>query len=154
MEDRELIWVPKKLKEDWELAFSEEEKIKVFYKAIEDKKIDIKTEIESLEEQVLIFKGIGLKYKNELEKVYNEQSQYIEKIWSEFNVGDKIYKQAKKINNDLAPISEAISNINSNLKGLSIYKVQDLIDLIEKFNSMSDKDKQLFKLLIDKEKED
>ena len=153
MEDRELLWVPKKLKEDWEKAFSEEEQIKIFYKAIEDKKFDIKNEIESLDEQVLIFKGIGLKYKNEFEKVYSEQAQQIEKIWMDFNCGDKIYKQAKKIKDDLAPISECISSINSTLNNLSIYKIQDLINLIEKFNSMSDKDKELLKLLIDKEKE-
>ena len=72
MDEKELLWVPTELKKAWDNSESEEEKKKVFFKAIEDKKIDVKSQIESLEDDVLLFKGIGIRYKTELEKVYNK----------------------------------------------------------------------------------
>jgi hypothetical protein len=97
MEDKELVWVSKEIKETLDKAESQEEQERIFYKVIEDKKIDIKTQIESLEDDVLLFKGLGIKYKNELEKIYNQQSEQLEKLWENFNADDKIYKQTKKI---------------------------------------------------------
>jgi hypothetical protein len=87
MDNQELIWVTTELKKEWDKANSEEEQTKVFLKAIENREIDIIGQIEGLEEDVFLFKGIGIKYKTELEKVYNEQSSQLEKIWEDFNCG-------------------------------------------------------------------
>lgn len=149
MSDKELIWVPKELKDAWDKVESEEEQKKVFFRAIEDRKLDIKNQIESLEEEVLLFKGIGIRYKTELEKIYNEQSAQLEKIWEDFNAGDKIYKQAKKIENDLRPIILTIQQINNSISNFSTYKIEKLIEVIDKFSRMSDNEKHMIKVLID-----
>lgn len=150
---KELIWVTEEFKKEWDNLNSEEEQKKMFFKAIENKKLDVKHEIESLEEEVLIFKAIGLRYKSELEKVYNEQSSQLEKIWEEFNCGDKIYKQALQIKEDLKPIVETIRSINREFDNVSTYKIENLISVIEKFNSMTHSDKQLLTILLNNQKE-
>lgn len=149
MSEKDLIWVSKDLKEAWEKAESEEEQKKIFFRAIEDRKLDIKNQIECLEDEVLLFKGLGIRYKTELEKIYNEQSQQLEKIWEEFNAGDRIYKKAKKIQNDLQPIVATINLINSSLSSISTYKIESLIEVIDKFNRMTEEDKTLLKVLIE-----
>ena len=153
MDNKELIWVTTELKEAWEKAGSEEEQTKEFLKAIENKKIDVKCQIESLEEDVLLFKGIGIKYKTELEKVYNEQSNQLEKIWEDFNASDKIAKQSQKIKNALSPIVETIKSINKELDSVSTYKIENLISVIEKFNHMTESDKKLLEVLLNSQKE-
>ena len=97
MESKELIWVPKELKEAYEKAESEEEQKKIFFKAIEDRKLDIKNEIENLNDEMLLFKGIGIEYKTQLRSVYEEQSKQIDKIWDDFSSDGKILKQVKGI---------------------------------------------------------
>jgi len=152
MDGKELIWVSTELKEVWDKAGSEEEQTKVFLRAIEDRKIDVKCQIEALEEDVLLFKGIGIKYKTELEKVYNEQSLQLEKIWEDFNCSDKIAKQAQKIKSTLSPVIETMKSINKEFDSVSTYKVENLISVIEKFNNMGTEDKRLLEILLNSRK--
>jgi hypothetical protein len=154
MNGQELIWVPVELKEAWEKATSEEEQKKIFFKAVDDRKLDIKNQIECLEDELLIFKGIGLRYKTELEKVYEEQSDKAGKIWETFNAGDKLFNQAKAINDSLRPVASTINEINEKLSAINTYKIENAITLIEKFNCMSEGTKGMFKLLINNEKGD
>jgi hypothetical protein len=153
MDNKELLWVPVELKEAWDKAGSEEEQTKIFLKAIENKKLDVKCQIESLEEDVLLFKGIGIRYKNELEKVYNEQSTQLEKIWEDFNCGDKIARQAQKIKSTLSPVIETMKSINKEFDSVSTYKVENLISVIEKFNNMTAADKKLLEILLNSQKQ-
>ena len=148
MNGKELLWVSTELKEAWDKADSDEEQSKIFLKAIEDKKIDVKYQIENLEEDVLLFKGIGIRYKIELEKVYNEQSNQLEKMWEDFNCNDKIAKQAQKIKNTLSPVIEIMKSINKEFDSVSTYKVENLISVIEKFNNMTSTDKKLLEILL------
>ena len=152
MMEKELVWVSKEIKEALEKAESQEEQEKIFFKVIEDRKFDIKTQIESLDDDVLLFKGIGIKYKTELEKIYNQQSEQLEKLWEDFNAGDRIYKQAKQIEKDLQPIVNTIELINKRLSDISTWKIENMIDLINKFNNMSDSTKEMLKILIESEK--
>jgi hypothetical protein len=152
MDGKELIWVSEELKKEWDKANSEEEQTKVFLKAIENRKIDIKGQIEGLEEDVLLFKGIGIKYKTELEKVYNEQSSQLEKIWEDFNCGDKIAEQVRKIKSTMSPVIETMKSINKEFDSVSTYKVENLISVIEKFNNMTDSDKKLLEVLLNNQK--
>jgi len=152
MNGQELIWVPVELKEAWDKAGSTEEQSKVFLKAIEDKKLDIKYEIDSLEEDVLLFKGLGIRYKTELGKVYDEQSAQLEKMWEDFNCGDRIEKQVRVIKNTLSPIVEIMKNINKEFDSVSTYKIENLISVIEKFNNMTTTDKKLLEILLNNQK--
>jgi hypothetical protein len=152
MDKQELIWVPVELKEAWEKATSEEEQKRIFFQTIENRKLDIKNQIECLEDELLIFKGIGLKYKTELEKVYEEQSDKVSKIWEDFNVGDKLFSQAKAINDSLRPVVNTINEINEKLSAISTYRIENMISLIEKFNCMSEGTKKMLELLISNEK--
>ena len=152
MMEKELVWVSKEMKEALEKAESQEEQEKIFFKAIEDRKLDIKTQIENLEDDVLMFKAVGLRYKTELEKIYVGQSEQLEKLWKDFNAGDRIYKQAKQIEKDLQPVVNTIDLINKRLSDISTWKIENMIDLINKFNNMSDSTKEMLKILIESEK--
>jgi len=152
MDGKELVWVTTELKEALDKASSDEEQTKIFLKVIEDKKIDVKYQIESLEEDVLLFKGIGIRYKIELEKIYNEQSLQLEKMWEDLNCGDKIEKQVRKIRSTLSPVIETMKSINKEFDSISTYKVENLISVIEKFNNMTATDKKLLEILLNSQK--
>jgi len=148
-EQKELIWVSKEVKETIEKMESDQEKLKLVDKMINDRKLDITYAIESLDDDLLVFKAFSLKYKTELQKVYDEQSDKLEKLFE--NCGDiqsKMYLKIEETKTKLEPIISKIKSINETLEKVNTYKIERLIELIEKFNRMSEEDKKLFEILI------
>lgn len=149
MNDKELIWVPAKLKETLEKMNSDEEQLKIVEKYINDRKLDISNDIEALDDDLLRFKAFALKYKTEIKAVYNEQSDILYKLFEDCgDIQSKMYLKIEETKKKLNPITEKIKEINFVLDKINIYKIEKVIELIEKFNRMSEEDKRLFEILI------
>jgi len=149
LEQKELIWVSKEVKTIFESLDSDHEKLKIVDDLIKNRKLDITYAIESLDDDLLVFKAFSLKYKTELQKVYDEQSDKLEKLFE--NCGDiqsKMYLKIEETKTKLNPITDKIKAINETLDKVNTYKIEKLIELIEKFNRMSEEDKRLFEILI------
>jgi len=148
-DNKELIWVPKEVKETIEKMESDQEKLKVVDKMINDRKLDITFAIEALDDDLLRFKAFSLKYKTELQKVYEEQSDKLEKLFEDCgDIQSKMYHKIEETKDKLDPITSKIKSINETLEKINTYKIERVIDLIEKFNRMSEEDKRLFEILI------
>jgi len=129
------------------------QKEKLYFEAIEHKKRDIKNEIECLEEDMLLFKAFGMRYKRELEEAYQKQSEVIEKLWTDFNASDHIYNKIKPIKEQISYISDSVKEIERKIKYADVSRLEKACDVIERFNRMSVEDKQILKQMFLKEDE-
>ena len=149
MSNKELIWVPKEIKEVLEKMDSDNEKLRIVDEYINNRKIDITYSIEALDDDLLRFKAFSLKYKTELQKVYQEQNDKLEKLFEDCgDIQSKMHLKIEETKNKLDPIVSKIKSINETLDKVNTYKIEKVIELIEKFNRMSEEDKRLFEMLI------
>ena len=149
MSNKELIWVPKEIKEVLEKMDSDNEKLRIVDEYINNRKLDITYSIEALDDDLLRFKAFSLKYKTELQKVYQEQGDKLEKLFEDCgDIQSKMHLKIEETKNKLDPIVSKIKSINETLDKVNTYKIEKVIELIEKFNRMSEEDKRLFEMLI------
>lgn len=152
---KELSWdekeygvFPKKWLDELKKIESLEEQERYFFKAIEDRKLDIIKEIGYLEDSLLMFKAFGIKYKNEFEKVYKEQQEQLEKFYEEVTMPDHLYQKTKEISKEVGNINDIIKNINDSIQYLEVGKLERALCAIEKFNTMSAEEKQILEQLL------
>ena len=151
-EDMEYMMVPRALANKLEEATDRKSQEAIFFKAVEEKKIDIRREIEALDDDLLLFKAFGTKYKNELDKIYNEQYSKIEETWSKLSAGDSIYRKLNSLNDCVKGITNTLDDVDSKIKYLSVSKLESALELIDRFNRMSDGDKSIMKTLMEVDK--
>ena len=88
---------------------------------------------------------VDAQYRPQIEKKVQE----IEKISSE---ADKTFKKldsvAESLNNKMKIANESLSRIYGNIKSINLYDLERLIGLLDKYNSMSEKEKELMKILL------
>lgn len=149
MDDKELIWVSKGMAKRYQEIESDEKKLELVEKLINDRKSDIKDTIASLDDDLLLFKAFATRYKIEFEKVAKEQNEQMNTVFDNCTyVGDAIYVKVKEVTNKLKPISDEIKNINKCLADVSTYKLETMFTLVEKFSRMSSEEKEMFRLLL------
>jgi len=156
MSDKELIWVQKDLAQKFNNLSSSEEQEKLVTNIINDKKLDITNEMEYLEENLLMFKGVCLKHKNELTKVYNEETSKLEDMYD--HVGEMrqgIDKSAKQLTDALIPLQKTVSDLKNDMKSISdelkhinVYGIERFLELVDKINAMDEGSKEMLKFLM------
>lgn len=149
--DTEFIRIPKTWIEAITEADSKVEQERIFYKVINDRKLDIAYAIESMDDDLLQFKAYGLRYQNALEKIYAEQCEKIEKVWDNFNVQDKLYDKIKELEGKLRPTVSTIKEISQNLERIDTYRLKETIDLLNTFSNMNDENKDILRMLLSRE---
>ena len=158
--EKELIWVPKKLADEYAKYETVQEQERLVKELINRKKINIENENEHLEEQMLQFKSVCLAHRRELEKAYTEESSKVEQLF--LDLGDyskKVRDSAEKLAGQIRPLSEEIENIEKNvssikkqLHGLDVFAVERLVDLASKLNQMDEGTKQIMQFLLNEYK--
>lgn len=147
---KELSWdeceytkIPKEWHEKLKKMQSYEEQEAFFFKAIEDKKKDIKSEIENMEDSLVEFKAFGLRYKRELEKIYNEQQEQLVNMWEELNLGDSLYEKVKEMRSKIKPLIDDVNTVKDGLKGVDTYRIEQLIKVMREYEYLSSSQKEL-----------
>lgn len=111
---------------------------------------DTDTMGQCLEDNFLAFKLHSKKVRDEYEKAVSEELEKTEKVWEKC---DELIHDSKpsieKAVNSIASLRKEIDNINSALDKISVYKAEKLIELVEKYNSMSDEDKEIMSKLLE-----
>lgn len=152
--EKELIWVDKDLAKQYQELDSDTKKAELVNELIKQKKIDITDDIQNLDDDLLRFRAFVLNYSTEFKKAYDEQANRIYEIWEEcVEPIEKIDKKTLAIKKDIYSISNDVEELADKLKNLNIYKIERLIELIEMYNRMSENDKEIFKLILDRDKE-
>lgn len=119
-------------------------------KTIEKITNDTKWLNECLDDNFLEFKLHSKKIREEYENAVNDELEKTEIVWDKC---DQLIRDSKPTIDKAASLIEGllstIRKINSNLDGISIWKIEKMIELIEKFSKLTEEEKNMFKILLD-----
>ena len=148
-EDKELIWISKELAEEYKRLDTDIEKSNMVNEIIRKKRIDINDDLEYLEEDLIRFKGFALSYASKFQEAYKEQGLKIEKIWDDCQEPiEKVRAETNKVKKEIGGILDVVKNISHSLENLDTYKLESIIKIIDKYNMMTDEDKEIFSLIL------
>lgn len=104
---------------------------------------------ECLDDKFLSFKLHAKKVRDEYESAVNEAIEKTESVW--IKCEEKVNQSQptiNKINKEVDKLLSAVNQLNENLENVSFYRTEKLLELIEKFNRMSDEDKAVLTKLV------
>ena len=156
MEEKDLVWLPKSIVDKVKQLDTVEEADKLIQEYIKKKKADFNDDLENLDEDVLLFKSVCLKHRNELKKVYDEQSDLLDKLWEDCgDMGSKIHRHAKALAEELKPITAEVNALKTSihevkrlLDTVNFYPPHTLIQVTESVARMDDSTKELLRDLL------
>jgi vacuolar-type H+-ATPase subunit I/STV1 len=160
MEEKDLVWLPKSVAVKVKQIETVEEADSMIQEYIKTKRQDFIRELENLDDDVLTFKGVCLKHRQELKKVYDEQADLLDKLWEDCgDMGSKIHRHAKAIAAELAPLTAEVKSLKTSIEEVkklihevSFYPAQQFVSTVESVARMDDKTKGLLRDLLDLKK--
>ena len=160
MEEKDLVWLPKSVADKVKQIETVEEADRLIQEYIQLKRESFKHELDNLDDDVLIFKGACLKHRTELKKVYNEQSDLLDKLWEDCgDMGSKIHRHAAALAAELEPLTAEVKSLKSSIEEVKrligqvdFYPQQTFIQAVESIARMDDKTKGLLRDLLDMKK--
>ena len=157
MEEKDLVWLPKSVADKVKQIETVEEADSMIQEYIKTKRQDFIRELENLDDDVLTFKGVCLRHRQELKKVYVEQADLLDKLWEDCgDMGSKIHKHAVAMAAELAPLTAEVKSLKSSIEEVkkligqvNFYPQQTFIQTVESVARMDDKTKGLLRDLLD-----
>ena len=147
--EREYIYVTKKLAEMVKSVTEPEEYERTIIKYMEEVKGDLRLNIESLDEDVTLFKAFMIeakkRFKEAKEAQLKESYELQESYEQELGV---IRNRVDSFKNELRPLIEDLKEINSLFSQIKTYDISKLCDVIERYSSLSKDNKEMMDFLI------
>ena len=104
----------------------------VILQFIKDCKKDLQTEIESVDEDVLIFRGVLAKARQAFQQTRDEYLDSSYKIWEDSDKKLPIVKdKIQKLTNQLNPLKKELDEINKVLKSIDTFNIEKLVKFIK-----------------------
>lgn len=157
MDNKELIWVEKEFAKKYNILDKESGKNEERLKALDDyietvaekTREDFKANLESLEEDVAIYKGLNLKVKQSFEKAKNESLSASYTLWEEYQKElPSLEKKVKVLTDKLTPLAATINQLNELMGKIDTFNIEKLIDAIEKMSGLYGRQKNMITFLI------
>jgi len=157
MSDKELIWVSKDLAESFNKLDTTQEQEIMVKKIIENKRLDLESEYDLLEESMLVFKGVCLKHKNDLDSVYKEQSQKLYGLWEDMGDvssevkkhSDSLKSQLNGLKSEVDSVASSTNHLEKQLSNLNVHSAGRVVELAKTISNMDDSTKSIMKFLVD-----
>jgi len=131
--EKELAWLPKSLCSKLKRSQDKGEQEKMILDFISQSERDLEYSIESLEDDVIRFKGAMLKARKEFEIAKDEQLNSNYELWEKFDKElPKVEQKVKTIVAKLEPIRNEIDSINTLLSKVESYKIDNFVETLEK----------------------
>lgn len=157
MEGQELIWVNKELAERWKTMTAkqatrdEQEKVLNEYMDTVLVKIreEYKSNLESLEEDALMFTGLMLKVKQAFGKAKDEHLLASYELWEKFQ--DEIPSVSKKteaIIKTLKPLKDELTEINTLIGKINTWNIDELAKSVDLIANMYGANKEMVEFLV------
>jgi methyl-accepting chemotaxis protein len=113
-------------------------------------KAELKYGLEHLDESVIEYKGLMLKAKKSFREAKEEQLKSSYELWEKFDeelpkIGNQVQQVVKKLN----PLTQELQQINELVNSINTHRLDNILETVEKFNSMSTSAKKTIKFLID-----
>lgn len=152
-EKKELVWVTEEAAKRYNAINNQADKIKYFNEYIENikgrSKEEFRANLDSLDEDVAIYKGLMLNVKQAFEKAKIEQLSTSYEMWEKFEKEmPGIKEKTQKMVNILNPLSEKLKEIDGFMKTIRTYEFEEMIKVIEKFAGLYGNNKNMMEFLI------
>ena len=139
------IYVPIEFAERYENLTSTNAQALLATEILEAKKLNIKAELDQLEDDALRFKAVCVTHKAALEDVYKEQEAKLnELIDSMWDVMPKAKENAKRAAAEIKPIADEVrelnkqlENLQDNMRHLNIWRAQEFITAVDQISKLS-----------------
>jgi chromosome segregation ATPase len=148
-EERDLVWLPVKLaKQVKGLQDNGEEYEKIIISYIDASKREVQANLESLEEDLLQYRGLMVKAKQEFKKAKDEQLEASYALWQEFdkelpNTREKV----ETLKNELQPIKDQVDELSQSLNSISTYQIKDFLEVLQSISQYLSYDSDTGKML-------
>lgn len=109
MSEQELIWVPKHIKEKYDEVQDKNQQDKIILDWLEQCRNDIHSHLETLDDDVLYFRGMMAKARQDFKKAKDEQLAQLGEIWEGYEVD--ISNLDKKINSAKERIGKLVDEV-------------------------------------------
>lgn len=154
-EEREYVWIPKKLLPKWEFVKDilrlKGEDIQKAIDELSGETTCLTTD--NLDTTLLEMKLHAQKVRDQYKQCVDEELEKTNELWEACE--EKVYDSRTKIKQIKSFFDEVISDINQidkKLKDLPLYKLRETMDLLDRFKSYTDEDKQKIAMLLGIEK--
>ena len=158
MNEKEYVYVEKKLAEKIKRLGTEEEQIeKEVLCYIEKTKKDISNQVEYLDDDILMFKGKLASYKKAFKEAYNTAEKEMYFFWEDFD--KKLSDRYKKLDSKFSSISKTldrefqqrahqVETLSKRLESINTYNFERIITFLQSFETLSPESKELFAKLV------
>ena len=148
-EKRSFVWLPESLAKKIKEAESEEKQLLFVNKYLEECKIDMRSEIESLDEDLLIFKSKMLTAKLEFKKAKDEQLDASYELWEKYDKDlEKTRIKTDKMLKVLTPLTQELKKIDELFSNIKSYDLERFLKLIKSVSNLYGTEKEMFKFLV------
>ena len=154
-EEREYVWIPKKLLPKWEFVKDilrlKGEDIQKAIDELSGETTCLTTD--NLDTTLLEMKLHAQKVRDQYKQCVDEELEKTNELWGACE--EKVYDSRTKIKQIKSSFDEVISDINQidkKLNDLPLYKLSETMDLLDRFKSYTDEDKQKIAMLLGIEK--
>lgn len=152
--DKELVWLDKKIVAKMDvlqdvIRLRGEEIEKVITKLTDETKL---LTTDNIDTTLLEMKLHAQKVRDTYKQTVDEELDKTNTLWEECD--EKIYQSRTKISlvtNSFIDLNREVEKLKSSLNNLPIYQIEEIMKLLDKFNSYSDKDKELLRILLKSE---
>lgn len=157
-ENEELIWVDKEFADRFNAMKSKKAEREMQIQVLEDymktvtdaSKSDFKVSLECLEEDVAVYSGLMLHVKQSFGKAKDEALTSSYALWEEYEKDmPSVKEKTKSITDALNPLQDSLTSINKSIDSINQHKLERMLELVAKFNGMSEETKTVMKFLIE-----
>jgi len=139
----------KKLAEMVKSVTEPEEYERTIIKYMEEVKGDLRLNIESLDEDVTLFKAFMIEAKKRFKEAKEAQLKESYEFWGSYEQElGVIRNRVDSFKNELMPLIEDLKEINSLFSQIKTYDISKLCDVIERYSSLSKDNKEMMDFLI------
>lgn len=158
MEEKEYVYLDKRVAEKIKNLDSVEHQLEVIGNILEERKKDIRLDMENLDDDMLQFKAFAVKYRKELEEVYKDQQDKAYKLWEKYNEElPRVREALKPVIDEVNKLTDIVDALNKKLTAISSWEVKELSTLLDILQHLSTKNasqiRKIVNILSEKETE-
>lgn len=121
----------------------------IFKKYFEEVRSEFKTDLESLDDETTRFKASLIKARCDFKQVKDEELQTFYNIWENFDIEiQKLRDKVAEVKEIMNPVKKEIEEINKVLTEIDIWRMNGVVDVVEKFRNLYGTEKKIMEFLI------
>jgi hypothetical protein len=155
MEDKELVWLPKKIADIIKLAESEKAQEDIVIGYLDESRKDVRNNLEGLDYDLLQYRATMAKTKQAFRDAMEEQLEASNDLWE--NIDSQIPKLRRKIQpivDSLKPVVDTLNLIDTRLKSINTYQLERIHEILCKIQNSSPSVLKAIGLFVKEEEEE